>query len=174
MGYEVRLHIGQEWFHDSSMEGRFPHSIREIATIDLSNPGSSQIASLVAKYQQAKQAELDAISTSKQSSRRRNASTMLYTDVMRGNREVHLYQDNYGMPLVVIPIQEVRDALAADWEASKAQYTGWDKGYRRFYVALALIDSIIETFTEKTDYIDEETKKINPLAGQLVAIPWGH
>ena len=174
MGYEVRLHIGQEWNFDSSAGGKFPHSIREIASIDLSNHGySSKIYALVAKYQDAKQAELDAISTSKQSSRRRNASTMLHTDVTLSNREVRLFEDNYAKPMVSIPLQEVRDALAADWEASKAQYTGWDR-YRRFYVALALIDSIIETFTEKTDYIDEETKKINPLAGQLVAIPWGH
>lgn len=175
MGYEVRLHIGQEWNFDSTGGGQSPHSVREIAVIDLSNPGSdSRIYKLVSKYQDEKKAVLDAISPSKQSSRRRNASTYRYTDVMRGNREVHLYEDNYGEPLVSIPIQEIRDALAADWEDSKARYTGWDKGYRRFYVALKLIDSIIETFAEKTDYIDDETKEINPLAGQLVAIPWGH
>jgi hypothetical protein len=173
MGHEIRLHIGQEWSFETEAPRTYPHSINEIAVIDLAKPGSSsRINRLVYEKQNAKVAELDAVSTSVNSSRRRNASTVLYTDVRQGNREVKLYEDCYGLPLVSIDLAEVREALAADWEDSKSDYTGWDKGYRRFYIALKLIDSIIETFPEHK--VSESTKHINPLAGKLVAIPWGH
>lgn len=42
----------------------------------------------------------------------------------------------------------------------------------RFYIALKLIDGILDTFVEQV--VSDEVRESNPLAGQLVAIPWRH
>lgn len=173
MGYELRLIIGQEWNHDSTIGGQFPHTIQNIAEIDLSNPGyNARIYALVGRYQKAQKAKLDAISTSPRSQKRKRASTIRYTDVIIGNREQYLYEDSYGMPLVSIPLSLFREALRGDWEDSKAEYSNQQIGYRRFYVALQLIDALIATFPDRE--VDDATRDVNPLAGQLVVIPWGH
>lgn len=172
MGYELRLVLGYEWTYDTTIGGQYPHTIHKVAEIDLSSPGyDSRIYKLVGQYQTAQAQKLNAISTSPASRKRRNASTMLYTDVLIGNRERNLFVDKYDRPLVSIPIQEIRDAIAAD-QAEHTDGVRGDFGYRRFYVALALIDALIATFPARIP--DADVLAVNPLAGQLVAIPWGH
>lgn len=175
MGYEYRLHIGQERSYDSTHGGAYSHTIGVVAVVDLSNPGGkSRIFKLLRDRQEAEQVRLDAISLSPRSRVRRKASTALHTDVTIREREYHTREDSYGLPLVSIPLEEIREALAADWEDSKADYAGsWELGYRRFYVALQLIDAITLTFAAGA-CTNEDLLKINPLAGQLVAIPYGY
>lgn len=175
MGYELRLHIGQEWNFDAACNGQFNHTIREIAMVDISSPGyDSRIYRLVGKYQTAEMVRLNKLSKAKAKRTRSVISTDVYN--ARSNNYEKLTADKYDKPFVSIPIREVLDALEADWEDSKREYTGWDKGYRRFYIALALIRSIIETFEREHDYLskDEDLLAINPLAGQLVVFAYGH
>lgn len=143
MGYELRLHIGTAHTalpeFDILTRGR---TISEVATIDLSGVGHrSGINALVKKAQEDE--ALDRF--------------RLYTPAFdETNNQICVYEDNYGKPLVALPLNTVLEALRADLSASKREYG--PEGYRRFAIGVTLLEAIQDRFPE----------------GNLVVIPFGH
>lgn len=166
MGYELKLIIGQERIYDDTFGGKFNRSISIIAEVDLSNPGyKSGIYKLVMEAQEAEKQRLEG----NPDLRRLVIETPYYIEDM--NSYAKVVEDTVGLPLVSLPLDVVYDVLYADWENSKADYKSLF-GYRRFYLAKVLIQAIKETFVIYE--VNDEVKAVNPLAGQLVVIPWGY
>ncbi len=155
MGYELKLIIGQEYpWADHTMLRR---TISHYAEVDLAKPGAnSELWKLV------DDPDLDV-------SRPYSIETSVYNEGK--NSYEWLSEDMMGRPLIPMKLTDIRDALRKDWEHSLTEYatSTW---YRRFYIALKLIDGILETFVEQV--VSDEVRESNPLAGQFVAIPWRH
>ena len=119
MGYEIKLYLGSHSdirFSDDPPEQYF--SI--VAWIDLSKPGTSNLTKIDKKCYQ---------------------SVFFYG--IDGNTKISF--DPYGSSLHAIPAEIVLIALQKDWKNSKCNYKN-DYGYRRFYMAIPLLERFIETF----------------------------
>lgn len=156
MGYEIKLHIGQDWFESMHHEDdkKYGRGFEEIATIDLSKPGhDSKILALVMERQKQFTKQVEAGTEPKR---------VIYTRVQddEGN-ELNRFEDSYGTPITPIPLRAVYAALLQDYATSMGEYTD---GYRRFAVAVTLIESIMQRFPEgKGD-----------MHRPLIALIWGH
>lgn len=155
MGYELKLLIGQEYPWEDHVQLR--RTIMHYAEVDLAVPGSN--AEL---WKLVDDPELGV-------SRPYSIETSVYNEGK--NSYEWLSEDMMGRPLIPMKLTDIRDALRKDWEHSLTEYAT-STGYRRFYIALKLIDGILETFVEQV--VSDEVRESNPLAGQLVAIPWRH
>lgn len=144
MSYELRLHVGTAHTaspeYDAMTGGR---TMSEIAVIDLSGVGyRSQIHDLVQRAQSDEALE----------------RFRLYTPAFDEDRnQICVYEDHYSKPLPGIALNRVQEALTADLEASKKEYG--PEGYRRFAIAVMLIQAIRARFPDE---------------GDLIAIPFGH
>lgn len=158
MGYEIRLHIAQEWGHNTEDYDReFGRSVQELAVVDLSKPGSgTAILALIEKAQKL-QAELI------------EATGIRYrlATVARGEDGDNIYvsEDEYGKPLAAIPLRSVHVALLRDYADSIE--AGYRDGYRRFAMAITLIEQVIQRFPESLGKNDPEGRP-------LVALAYGH
>lgn len=159
MGTELKLIIGERWSFDDgpSMQDHlreFGQTIHEYVTVDLSGV-SSAIWALVYKAQEEaeKRFETDGIRFG------------LYTEVPSendGTDEKRLFEDRYGKPIGAIKLTELLPVLKEEFEKSKADYGG--QGYRRYELAIAIIEVIISRFSRFED----------GALDNLVALTWGH
>ena len=159
MGYELRIHIGtatpsyNEPLEDEelSFDQKYGRSIIEIASFDLSGCGyDSRIFALKEK---AIAAQEDTLAE--------DGGWQISTGVVVDNDEFNHREDKYGKPIAAIPLGDVLEALKADFEDSKSDYAG--AGYRRFDIAVTLIESIMSRFEAHPDG-----------SYPLVALTYGH
>ena len=126
MGYEIKLYLGRIHDINAMDEDKEEHYFSVVAWIDLSKPGSN--------------AEILNID--------RKLGQRVYLYGIDGNTRIS--SDPYGDWLFAIPAKRVLDALRDDWARSKKECKTWTGyGYRRFYMAIPLLDRFIETFGPK-------------------------
>lgn len=161
MGYELKLHIGTATpsYNDEPLDGeeltfdqKYGRSIIEIASFDLSGCGyDSRIFALKEKAIAAQEATLA-----------EDGGWQISTGVVVDLNEINHREDKYGKPIAAIRLEDVLEALKLDLEDSRSEYA--DKlGYRRFDVAVALIESIMSRFHAHPDG-----------SYPLVALTYGH
>lgn len=159
MGHEIKIHIGTATpAYDELLDGeelsfdqKYGRSIIEIASFDLSGCGyDSRIFSLV-----------EAAIKAQESTLAEDGGWQISTRVVVDNNEINHRTDSYGKPISAIPLGDVLKALKADFEDSKSDYAG--AGYRRFEIAIALIESIMSRFHAHDDG-----------SYPLVALTYGH
>lgn len=157
MGYELELIIGTATPAMADFDRTWGRGIIEYARVDLSNPGyGSHILALKSRATElhvASKAPRWNITT--HATRSRGA---------KGTYEINISKDSYGDPVVAIPLRDVYEALQQDFEASKDNYGG--QGYRRFEMALALIEVVLRRFQDWDSAAGGEYR--------LVALTRGH
>lgn len=140
MGYEIRLHIGQEWSHNTEdFDRKYGRSVEELTMVKLSKPGyDSHIFKLMQERQERQVAVIEAT----------GIKYVLYGDGQdaEGN-EQRTTEDRYGKPLAPIPFREAYQALLRDYADSMGP-TEYGNGYRRFAVAVSMFESVLTRFPE--------------------------
>lgn len=152
MGYEIRLHIAQEYtLGDPKIDAEFGRYSEQLAMVDLSKPGyDSHIYKLV-KEQQEKYAEVI-----------KNGGIRYY--LPGGPVEEKIFEDSYGAPLAPIPFREVYQALLKDYAESFTP-GGYTDGYRRFALAVTVFEAVLNRFP---DQVTENY--VRP----LIVLPYGY
>jgi hypothetical protein len=134
MGYDLRLHISEHVPYESARSTKkTPHHFSKggIATLEMCNVGSDV---------------LDAISIV------RGKYVYIYDMVWNNDNngedvylEEKVVDDNYGDRLKIIPVQKLLKILKIE-EAK-------DDGYRRFRMAIAILESLLKDFAPKYLYV---------------------
>ena len=137
MGYDLRLYIGDHVPYESSNRStkKNPHYFSTgIATLEMCNVGSDM---------------LDAIHIS---SKRYGKYAFIYDFVWNNDRngedvylEEKVKEDNYGDTLRILPAKKLLKILKIE-EAK-------DDGYRRFRMAIAILESLLKDFDPKYLYV---------------------
>lgn len=149
MGYEIKLVIGQltpAAAPESALakhELKYGRSLIEVARLDLSKIGSGPLGTLIdeaIKDQKVRQGE-------------GAAKVGFYAE----DGDTLVTEDRYGDPVTPVLLQGILEALVQEIEAS---ILADETPYRRFVIAQALIEKILDTFHNS--------------ASELVALTFGH
>lgn len=163
MGVELKVIIGHTWGFEegeafAEHHAKYGRGIHEIARLDLSGV-DREVWAVVNKYQEAAQAEFD----------KSGMFYVIYTDAMREDdegviHEVNLSEDSYGKKIAAVPLEEFLAAVKlaqVNTTAPGGNYPG--RGYRRYRVAIALIEAILADFPDGSDN-----------GNRMVALTYGH
>lgn len=164
MGVELKIIIGHTWGWEETEAFKEFHTtygrgIHEIARFDLSGVDDS-IWKLVYKYQAEADTEFEAT----------GAHYIIYTDVAieddEGQWQEHnLHEDKYGKKIAAIPLEELLATIKLAQTNATAPGGNWaGRGYRRYAIAIVLIEQILAHF-------DFEAQNTN---NKLVALTYGH
>lgn len=159
MGVELKLVIGEIWNFEADEEQftteywdylkQYGQSIHEVVTVDLSGVSNS-IWCLV----ETARAEAQARYEQKKVRFTINAENP-------GGDDRHLVEDRYGQLIGAIKLTDLQPVLKQEFEKSLSDYAG--KGYRRYELALAVVDVMLARFNHGED-----------MPNRLVALTWGH
>lgn len=157
MGYEVRLHIAQEYTlgSDDKIDAEHGRYAEQLAMVDLSKPGYDTNIYKLVKAHQEKQAE---------AIKQNGIRYYLPGGHLPDGTEHKIFEDSYEAPLAPIPFREAYQALLKDYAASFGP-TEYANGYRRFALAVSVFEAILNRFPEQ---LAEDYRR------PLIVLPYGY
>lgn len=163
MGYELRLHLGQEFLGTEEFNKKYGATIEQIAVVELSGIGyESALKELVLKRQTAQEAAILG------GAPRYRIHTDAHTEAT--NEYESLFEDKYDKPITPIPLREVYAALLRDYADSltPGHKSHYRDGYRRYALAIPVFEAVLNRFPEIYDMRGNVTGRA------LVALTYGH